>query len=224
MIPWETLDEAPVPGNRGLMRLVRRGEEYVIRIDGQDLMGSRMYGSERELATLAIDGLRAEDPRILIGGLGMGFTLAAALEVVGPQSRIEIAELVPKVLEWNQTVLGHLAGHPLNDDRAEVRLGDVCDFIREPGEKYDAILLDVDNGPDGMTRSANNWLYEKDGLRATRDALKPGGVLGVWAAFEDPRYTRRAQNAGFDVEVVRTRARTKKGPRHTIWLARRRNV
>lgn len=222
MIPWETLDEAPVPGNRGKMHLVRRGEEYVIRIDGQDLMGSRMYGSERELATLALDGLATENPHVLIGGLGLGFTLAAALEVTGPAARIEIAELVPAVLEWNKTYLGHLAGHPLDDDRSEVRLADVCDLIRTADEKFDAILLDVDNGPDGMTQSANQWLYDADGLRAIYNALAPGGVLGVWAAFEDPPYTRRAQKAGFEVEVVRTRARGKKGPRHTIWLARRR--
>ncbi len=222
MIPWEKLDEAKVPGGKGVMTLVRRGDEYVIRIDGQDLMGSRMFGSERELATLAIERLKVDAPRILIGGLGLGHTLAAALEVVGDEAVVEVAELVPAVHEWNKGLLGHIAGHPLDDPRAVVRLGDVCDFIRTPDGTYDAILLDTDNGPDAMTRSINEWLYGEKGLRAIRKALNPGGILGVWAAFEDPSYTKRAKKAGFEVEVVRTRGRTrKKGPRHTIWLAQR---
>lgn len=221
MIPWETIDEVPVPGNRGLMTLVRRGEEYVIRIDGQDLMGSRMFTSERELATLACKGLKTTTPRILVGGLGLGFTLAAALEVIGEGGRVVVAELVPAVHEWNKGVLGHLAGNPLDDPRVEVRIGDVCDFIRKPDAPYDAILLDVDNGPDALTSGANNWLYDKAGLRASYAALNPGGVLGVWSTHEDQRFTKRAENGGFKLEVVTVRARGKKGARHTIWLARR---
>ena len=221
MIPWETLDEVPLPGDRGTMTLLRRGHEYVIRIDGKDLMSNRQFTSERELANLAVKKLKTDTPRVLIGGLGLGYTLAATLEIVGSDAEVIVAELVPAVLEWNKGVLAPLAGNPLDDPRAEVRIGDVCEMIRTPDGTYDAILLDVDNGPDGLTQDSNSWLYEKSGLGAARRALNPGGVLAVWAPFEDRLFRKRAQSAGFDVEVVTVKARGKKGARHTIWLAKR---
>lgn len=220
MIPWELLDTAELPDGGGQMTLHRRGDEYVIRIDGQDLMSSRQFSSERELARQAIERLRVPSPRILIGGLGLGFTAAAALEA-SSDAQILVAELFPAVHRWNLEVLGSLAGDPLEDRRVEVEVCDVCELIRQPSAPYDAILLDVDNGPEGLTRSTNQWLYDKRGLGASLRALNPGGILGVWSAFDDPQFTKRARSAGFEVEIVRVRSRGKKGSRHTLWFARR---
>ena len=203
MIPWETLDTAPVPGG-GELQLARRGDEYVIRVDRKDLMSSRVFGSEEQLAVLACEG--REDARVMVGGLGMGFTLAATLKALGPKAHVVVAELVEAVIEWNRGVLAQLAGEPLEDERVEVFQGDVARLIKRPGGTFDVIMLDVDNGPDALTHDSNAWLYKDAGLRAISKALSPNGVLAVWAAFDDPQFTKRLRRAGFDVEVVPVRA------------------
>jgi spermidine synthase len=222
MIPRALLGTAVVPNTKVEMRLYRSGELFSIKIPGRgDLMNSRMHGSERALAVLACERLRAvAKPRVLIGGLGMGFTLAAALENLGPQASIVVAELVPEVVEWNRAWLGALAGAPLDDPRSEIYVGDVADLIRREPDGFDAILMDVDNGPEAMVRRENAWLYGESGLRATRTALREPGVLAVWSASADRDFTVRLGRAGFAVRehVVRPH-RAGKGPRHHIWIA-----
>lgn len=217
---WELLDAGPVPDTQGVMELYQGGDELAIRVDGRELMSSRMHGSEDALSDLACDliGSRPE-ARILIGGLGMGFTLAAALRRVGPEAQVVVAELVPSVVKWNRGPVGHVAGNPLQDKRASVYEGDVGAAIREAPGAWDAILLDVDNGPRGLTRESNDWLYGWHGLEAAREALRPGGVLGVWSAAPDEGFTRRVRRAGFKVEAVPVRSRGKKGGRrHVVWI------
>lgn len=225
MIPWELLSTAEVPGNGGELSLYRRGNEFSIRVNSAELMNSRVHGSEEALAELAcknISGLPST--RILIGGLGMGYTLSAVLNNIEKDSSILVAELVPEVVEWNRGPLADLAGHPLNDSRVSVLITDIGKILQEHSQAYDAILLDVDNGPDGLTRKDNNWLYSPAGLNASFNTLKPSGVLAVWSAAPDNAFTRRLKNAGFNVEEIRTRARKSgKGGRHTIWIASRNN-
>jgi len=222
MIPWRELDRAPVPGESAPLVLARRGDEFAIRVGPHLLMSSAMHGSEEALAELACAPLAARvDARVLVGGLGMGYTLAAALAHVGPDARVEVAELIPAVIEWNRGPLAHLAGRPLDDARATAIAGDVGGRIRAARERYDAILLDVDNGPDGLTRVANEALYSAAGLAAARVALRAGGVLGVWSTAPDDAFARRLERAGFRVDEHRVRARRTKGGRHVIWLATR---
>ena len=219
MKPWEHLGSGAVPGDGGTMELLRRGDELVIRVDGKQLMNTHMHGSEDALADLAFERLDGRPGmRALIGGLGMGFTLAAVLRRLPPEGVAVVAELVPVVIEWNRGPLADAANRPLEDARASVHQGDVSELIRESGGGWDAILLDVDNGPDGLTRASNNWLYGKKGLDAAFAALRPGGVLGVWSVSPDDAFTRRVQQAGFDVEPVKVRARGKKGSRHVVWI------
>ncbi len=202
------------------MDLMRRGEEWVICVDGRELMSDQMHSSEDALADLATAriGDRPE-ARILVGGLGMGFTLAAALKGVGPEAQVIVAELVPAVVRWNRTLTGKMAGFPLSDPRAGVHAGDVADAIRGPAASWDAILLDVDNGPNGLTRETNNWLYSWQGLDQAWTALRPGGILAVWSAFDDRAFTRRVERAGFEVECVGVRSRGKQGGhRHYVWV------
>jgi spermidine synthase len=223
MRPWTLLDSAQVPGNSGELRLYRRGDEYSIKIMGRgELMNSRVHGSEDALAELACDRLadRAQ-PHLLIGGLGMGFTLAAALRCVGEEAQVVVAELVPAVIEWNKGPLGECAGHPLSDPRVRVRGGDVARVIDSEQQVFDVILLDVDNGPEGLTRKQNDWLYSEDGLNAAYTALRPRGVLAVWSAGPAQDFLQRLQKVGFEVDEVRVRAHGSKGARHTIWFARR---
>ena len=221
MIPWELLGRAQVPGNSGELRLYRRGREFSIRVNGCELMNSRAHGSEDALAELAC--ARVADrprPRVLIGGLGMGYTLAAALRQLGAGARVVVAELVPEVVVWNQGNLADLAGHPLRDTRVTVREVDVARILQAEHQAYDAILLDVDNGPDGLSLQSNNWLYSLAGLDAAFAALKPEGVLAVWSASPDRSFTRRLRQAGFAVDEVPVRARGQRGGgRHTIWIA-----
>lgn len=220
MIPWELLDSAPVPGG-GMLHLYRRGGEFSIRVGRDELMNSRTHGSEDRLAEAACAGLAGRaPPHVLIGGLGMGFTLAAALRRLGPDAGVTVAELVPAVVEWNRGPLGAPSGHPLNDARVTVHEGDVGALLRTRVPAYDAILLDVDNGPEGLTRRENDWLYGLEGLRAARAALRPGGVLAVWSATPDRRFHARLRQAGFAVEELRVRAHRNRGARHVIWLAR----
>lgn len=223
MTPWILLDSAQVPGNGGELRLYQRGDEFSIRIVGHgELMNSRAHGSEDALAeqTCArlVDGLH---PRLLIGGLGMGFTLAAALRHVGDHAQVMVAELVPAVVAWNRGPLGEHAGHPLHDPRVTVHEGDVARILKAEQQTFDAILLDVDNGPAGLTRRENDWLYSMNGLNAAYMALRPQGVLAVWSAGPDNAFMQRLRKVGFEVEEVRVRAHGTKGARHIIWFARR---
>ncbi len=222
MIPWTLLDTAAVPGG-GELRLLQRGGELSIRLGREELMNSRMHGSEEALATLACAQIAGRArPRILIGGLGMGFILRAALDALGADARIVVAELVPAVVEWNRGPLAELSGHALKDARVDVREADVAGVMRCERSAYDAILLDVDNGPEAMTRKANDRLYDLAGLAAAQEALRPGGVLAVWSAGPNPRFTQRLRTVGFAVDEVRVRARGKSGgPRHTVWIAAR---
>ncbi len=215
-----------MPGSNSFMQLLRRGREHVIRVDGRELMSNRVHGSEDALAELACDRLienrrDLRNARVLIGGLGIGFTLAAALARVGAEASVTVAELVPKVIEWNRGALGEAAGHPILDPRTVVYGGDVTDLINRPPRPWDAVLLDVDNGPVGLTRSTNNRLYTYEGLSVAVAALSPGGVLAVWSAAPDEGFTRRLVKVGFDnVRPFRVRARGKKGGMvHVIWIA-----
>jgi spermidine synthase len=220
MIPWVLLDSAPVPDGGETLRLYRRGEEFSIRIGHNELMNSRTHGSEDKLAEAACARLAGRArPHVLIGGLGMGFTLAAALRRLGPDAAVTVAELVPAVVEWNRGSLGDTSGRPLDDARVEVKAGDVGALLRSAACAFDAILLDVDNGPAGLTHKANDWLYGAAGLRAARAALRPGGVLAVWSAAPDQRFRARLRQAGFEVEELRVRAHRNRGARHVIWLA-----
>jgi spermidine synthase len=224
MTPWKLLDTARVPGGGTELSLSQRGGEFSIRIDGAELMNSRVHGSEDALAELACARIgRRPAPRILIGGLGMGFTAAAALHRLDADSRVIVAELVPAVVGWNRKFLGELTGHPLEDPRVTVRETDVALILQNEHEAYDAILLDVDNGPEGLTRKGNDRLYSEAGIQAARSALRLAGVLAVWSAGPDAAFANRLSRAGFDVEEITVRARGPAGGnRHTIWIATRR--
>ena len=223
MIAWKLLARAKVPGNDVVLSLFKRGGEFSIRMDGRELMNSRLHGSEEALSELACARIAdRHEARVLIGGLGMGFTLAAALQRLGDASRVEVAELVPEVVAWNRGPLGHLAGHPLADERVTVREVDVVLIVKEEHSAYDAILLDLDNGPEDLTSKGNAWLYARAGLAAVFAALRPAGVLGVWSAGPDRAFSGRLRRTGFAVEEIRVRARAPgKGARHTIWIAGR---
>lgn len=221
MIPWEEIDRANISGHAGAVILLRRGSEFSIRTAGAELMNSRVHGSEDALAELTCRRLkRNSGQKILIGGLGMGFTLAAALGQSEPDTRITVAELIPAVVRWNRTHLGYLAGMPLDDPRVSVVEEDVGEIIRKRKSTWDAILLDVDNGPAGLTRKANDRLYGRSGLKTALSALRRGGILAVWSSGANEAFTRRLRQAGFKTETVSVRARKSgKGARHTIWLA-----
>jgi len=202
------------------MKLTRRSNEYIILANGKSLMSSRMHGSEEALATLACRRVRTmERACVLVGGLGMGFTLRATLDVLPRNAVVVVAELVPAVVEWNRGPLGPLAGQPLRDRRVRLYVGDVSALLGSSPGQFDAVLLDVDNGPAAFASSDNARLYDNRGLAAARAALKIGGVLAVWSAREDRKFEQRLRYCGFRVEVERVRARLKKGgPRHTIFL------
>jgi spermidine synthase len=222
MIPWQQLGIAKIPGGDEL-RLKRRGAEFSISLGRIELMNSRLSGSEEALATLAADKLGGrKSPQVLIGGLGMGFTLRAALASFGPDARIIVSELVPEVVEWARGPMAELFAGCLDDPRVEVRVEDVAAILRKMRSAHDAILLDVDNGPDGLTAAANDGLYGPRGLADAMSSLRPGGALSVWSAYRDPAFAARLRRAGFTVEEKTVRAhRGKKGARHLIWLAMR---
>ena len=222
MKAWELLGQTCTPDDND-MRLTRRDNEYVILVNGKTLMSSRMHGSEEALAALACRHVRTmELPRVLVGGLGMAFTLRATLDLLPPDAVVTVAELVPAVVEWNRGPLASLAGHPLKDRRVRVEVVDVGFTLRANPGQYDVILLDVDNGPAAFTTPANLGLYDNAGVAAAFAALRPGGVLAVWSAWDDAKFEKRLQFHGFDVEVERVRARLKKGgPRHTIFVGRK---
>jgi len=226
MQPWVHLGTATAPGG-GAFRLLRRGDEFSIRLGvGVELMNSRQSGSEEALAQLAaqrIAGRRA--PGFLIGGLGMGFTLRAAQAALGPDARLVVAEIVPDLVDWARGPMTPIFGDSLDDPRVEVRIGDVGEMIRTASASYDAILLDVDNGPEALTRPGNDTLYGMHGLQAAHRALTPRGVLAVWSAAPDRAFTQRLEANGFAAEAVQVRARHGgRGARHTIWLATRRDM
>jgi spermidine synthase len=221
VIPWEEIDRAEVPKHNGEIILLKRGTEFWIRISGTVLMNSRLHGSEIALAELTYSRIKGKSGlRILIGGLGMGYTLGAALEKSEPDTLITVSELIPAVVRWNREHLGHLAGMPLDDPRVSVEEEDVAVTIRKNKSAWDAIILDVDNGPDGLTRKANDRLYSRSGLKTFFSALCPEGILAVWSSGPDDAFTRRLKLCGFTTQTVTVRARKSgKGGRHTIWLA-----
>lgn len=220
MKPRELIGEAEVPGGPPL-RLIRHDNAFIIMLDRNELMSSRMSGSEKALATLTCERLGGRTaPRLLIGGYGMGFTLRAALSVLDSDARLVVAELVPGIIDWARGPMAAITQGCLDDPRVDVRIGDVATQITDTRHGYDAILLDVDNGPDGLTRAANDGLYSAQGLARAHGALKPGGILAVWSAGPDRAFTQRLRQTGFNVEEVKVRARENgKGPMHTIWFA-----
>jgi len=222
MIPWVHLDTTTMPGGGGELRLMRRGAEFSIMAGAIELMNSRVSGSEKALATLACERIKGRPaPRVLIGGLGMGFTLRAALGALGAAARVVVAELVPKVVAWARGPMAAVFENCLDDPRTSIHQGDVGELLRPGGESYDAIMLDVDNGPQGLTRKANDALYDAQGLRAAYRALRPGGVLAVWSSRPDAAFTQRLRQAGFAVDEIGARASGGRGARHVIWLATR---
>jgi len=223
MIPWLQIDAARVPGADVELRLMRRGAEFSMMLGPNELMNSRLSGSEEALATLACRRIEAlKRPHLLIGGLGMGFTLRAALAVLGSEARITVAELVPAVIDWASGPMADIFGDSLTDPRARILAADVIEVIQSHPAAFDAILLDVDNGPEGLIRKANDALYDLRGLKAIRRALRPNGVLAVWSSGPNAAFSKRLRDAGFDVNEVAVRATTKRsGARHVIWFATR---
>ncbi|HET9640374.1 MAG TPA: hypothetical protein VFP12_14335 [Allosphingosinicella sp.] len=220
MIPRVLIDSALVPGG-GELRLIRRGDDFWIMLGANALMSTRLRGSEEALATLACERLAGRPrPALLIGGLGMGFTLRAALGALGRDASVQVSELVPAIVIWARGPMAHVHGGSLDDPRVRVIESDVGDLIAAARSSYDSILLDVDNGPDALSRDTNDRLYDLDGLRRAKAALKPGGLLAIWSAAADPAFSRRLAKAGFKVEEVAVRAHAgRKGAKHMIWLA-----
>lgn len=232
MLPWIHLASAVVPDDGGTLRLMQRGQEFSIMAGATELMNSRLSGSEESLATLAWEAIAGgaamtDGARVLIGGMGMGFTLRAQLAVSDPRTQVTVAELVPEVLDWARGPMAALHGDSLTDPRVTFHLGDIGPLIRsraaaDPAGSWDAILLDVDNGPEGLTRKANDRIYGASGLAAARQALRPGGVLAVWSSAPHAAFSRRLEQAGFVVTERTVRARAGRGgARHVIWLASR---
>ena len=223
MNPWELLDSASMPGEKVNLELWRRGDEFSIRLGVAEVMNSRLHGSEDTLAEIACERVgKRPGCRVLIGGLGLGFTLAAALRGLSRDGRAVVAEIVPAVEKWNRETVGHVAGHPLNDKRASVRMQDVRKVITSEKDAYDTILLDVDNGPHGLLRGENQGLYTPAGLLAIHEALRPEGILGVWSVGPCRPFTSRLREAGFLVEEVPAHIRKGRGGRqHMLWIATR---
>ncbi|MBO0664384.1 hypothetical protein LQ948_17565 [Jiella sp. MQZ9-1] len=220
MIPWEHLQTAAIPGDTGELRLMRRGSELSIMLGANELMNSRLSGSEEALATLALDAIADKPaPVILIGGLGMGFTLRAVLAAAPQRARIVVAELVPDIVAWARDEMASIFGGCLDEPRVEIVIRDVAAVIAAETARFDAILLDVDNGPDGLTSAANDQLYDASGLGIARRALKKGGVLAVWSAHPSPSFAARLRQTGFASEEHRVRANRKgRGAKHVVWL------
>jgi spermidine synthase len=222
VIPREVVGVAEVAGGPPL-RLVRHGRDFIIMLERNELMSSRMSGSEVALGEMTLQRLRdVPAPCLLIGGYGMGFTLRAVLALASRDAKVTVAELVPEIISWARGPMADLTGGCLDDPRVDVQIGDVAAVMAESAGAFDAILLDVDNGPDGLTRPGNDALYAAAGLARARAALRPAGVLAIWSAGADPVFTRRLSAAGFAVEEIKVRARANgKGPTHVIWFARK---
>ena len=224
MIPSILLGTAIIPNNGGELRLTQHGKDFSIHLKGVrgELMNSRKYCSELALAELGCAHIQGkENTKVLVGGLGMGFTLAAALKATSKNSQVVVAELVAEVVEWNKGPLGECAGRPLNDNRVQLHLSDVAELFKTEQATYDAVLLDVDNGPEGFTQAGNNNLYSIESLQAIRQTLRPSGMLAIWSAWLDPKFTTQLKKAGFKVGTKTVRAHKGKGSRHTIYLARK---
>jgi spermidine synthase len=223
MIPWLQLDRASIPGG-GELRLKSRGTEFSIMLGSNELMNSRLSGSEEALATLVAERLKEhKTARVLIGGLGMGFTLRAALKAFPEQTEMTVSELVPAVITWAKGPMAEIYSGCLDDPRVSLFEEDVTDRIRFDRAGFDAILLDVDNGPEGLTCASNNGLYDAAGLVKTLGSLRSRGILAVWSAHPDEAFTKRLRRAGFQVEEIKVRAsRSKRGAKHVIWLATKR--
>mgnify|MGYP005848843957 CR=1 FL=1 len=218
------LATARIPDADTELKLHAHADRFAISVPGRgELMNSRVHGSEIALAQMTCARVAGRaDLRVLVAGLGMGFTLAATLNAVGPNAQVVVAELVPEVVEWNRDLVGEPSGHPLKDLRCEVYVGDVAHLMRDQPGGFDAITMDVDNGPEALIRRENDWLYSPAGLAATRRALKPDGVLAVWSASPDRRFTARLEKAGFDIDLKMVRPhRAGRGARHYIWFATR---
>lgn len=218
---WTQLGEAPIPGSDKTLLLFKGKDDFSIKISGGfELMNTRKHASEDALGRLPCKRLKQTDnARVLIGGLGMGFTLAAVLKEVGPGAEVTVAELIPEVVEWNRGPLGDFSSRPLEDTRTRIHIGDVAKLLRGSRGCFDVIVLDVDNGPEGLTNRANDWLYTMSGIGAAQDALSPTGILAYWSADPDPAFHDRLRCCGFLVEEVNVFAHGNKGTRHTIWLA-----
>ena len=219
---WTLLGEAPIPDSEQSLSLYQGKDDFFIKITsgGGELMSTRKHSSEDALGALPCQRLRnRKSARVLIGGLGMGFTLAAVLKEVGPGAEVTVAELIPEVVDWNRGPLGECSGFPLNDPRTNVHVGDVAKLLRRKRGYFDVIALDVDNGPEGLTQSANDWLYSMPGIIAAQEALTPNGILAYWSAGPDQAFHDRLRRCGFQVEEISVHAHGKKGARHTIWLA-----
>lgn len=224
MLPWIEIDTGPVPGCEAPLRLMQRGHEFSIFAGSNELMNSFRGGSEEALAVLACERLAdLPAPRVLIGGLGMGFTLRAALASLGPDAHVAVAELVPKVIAWARGPLAEVFKGCLDDPRVTLHEADVNRLIQSGQGAWDAILLDVDNGPEGLTRRENDRLYDSWGVKRALWALSPRGVLGVWSGGPDRKFKARLQNGGFIVDEVRPRSGGRRGARHVVWLASRPN-
>ncbi|MDG1960362.1 MAG: hypothetical protein P8K76_07950 [Candidatus Binatia bacterium] len=221
MQKWTQLGLAPLPDSDRALSLHQNEDDFVIRItgSGEELMSTRRHGSEDALGRLPFDEIKnSQEASVLIGGLGMGFTLAAALDTAGRGARITVAELLPQVIEWNRGPLGERSGRPLDDPRTILHAGDVTDLLRKKISAYDVIALDIDNGPEGLTSRGNDWLYSAAGISATTDALRPGGVIAYWAATSDRIFPERVARTGARIVERSVHAHGKKGIRHTIWL------
>lgn len=221
------IDTAEIPDDGGALCLFEYGDDFVIKIrggNGNQLMNTRMHGSEDALAEIPCRKIAGRaQPRVLIGGLGMGFTLASALRCLGDDAEVQVAELVPGVIDWNRGPLGEKAGMPINDPRTRILASDVADVLKREPQGFDAIMLDVDNGPEGLTRKSNSWLYSSSGLDACARALRPKGLLAVWSASADQAFSQRLRTSGFDAEQVQVFAHGNRGARHTIWIAKKRS-
>ena len=222
MKPWILIETAQTPGHGAELCLYQRDQEFAIQADNLELMNSRNFASEQALATLACKKLTdPSEARVLIGGLGMGYTLKSALDELGETAEVLVMELVPDVVRWNQGLLAHLAGNPLDDERVTVQVGDVAQMIKRSRGSFSAILLDVDNGPNALTSMDNHWLYSIAGLETAHAALKPNGILGIWSLDRDAGFAKRLSQVGFDVDEVPVRELGKKGGHHIVWIAER---
>ena len=226
MNPWKLLGRAQTPGGGAELVLRQRDTEFSIRADNLELMNSRVYGSEEAMAKLGCQNLSKHPrPRVLIGGLGMGYSVRTALDILGDDAQVVVAELVPAVVEWNRGVLADLAGRPLDDRRVELHVGDVVQLIKTARGEYDAIMIDIDNGAESIVRKGNDWLYSLPGLTTTYAALRPGGIMAMWSAGPQPAFVRLLRRAGFEVDEVKVRARggsnRKGGAHHVVWIATR---
>ena len=219
---WTELGAAPIPDTEQTLFLYQGKDDFFIKISGGgELMSTRKHGSEDALGRLPCERLKnPQAAQVLIGGLGMGFTLAEVLKSVGAEALVTVAELIPEVVEWNRGPLGEYSGNPLDDPRTRIYVGDVAKLLRQSSACFDVIALDVDNGPEGLTKSANDWLYSSAGIVAAQRALRPNGILAYWSAGPDQAFHDRLRRCGFIVEEVTVFAHGKKGARHTIWLAR----